>query len=68
MKFEILYNEARGSVKTAEIDANCLFEAETKFKEAYPNATDWEIGIEIDADFDFSSTPHPSKFYEQDEL
>lgn len=60
MTFEVLYNEASGSVKTAQTDANCLFEAEEKFKEAFPNAAYWETGIEIDADFDFASTPHPS--------
>jgi hypothetical protein len=64
--FDVIYNEAHGSVKTAEIDANCLFEAEAKFKELHPEATYWEIGIEIDADFDFNSAPHPSAHYEFD--
>lgn len=67
MIFEILYNESGGSVKTAEIDADCLLEAEAKFKEAYPSATYWEIGIELDADFDFNSAPHPSAHYERGE-
>lgn len=64
MTFEILYNEPGGSVKTAEIDATCLLEAEQKFKTAFPCAAYWEIGIEIDADFDFASTPHPSAHHE----
>lgn len=65
MTFEILYNEAQGPVKTAEIDATCLLEAEEKFKTAFPDAVYWEIGSEIDADFDFASTPHPSAHYER---
>jgi hypothetical protein len=46
MTFEVLYNEARGSVKTAEIDAPCLLEAEAKFKEAHPEAVYFEIGVD----------------------
>lgn len=49
MKFDILYNEAQGAVKKAEIEASCLLEAEAKLKEAYPEAVYWEVGIEIDA-------------------
>jgi hypothetical protein len=45
MKFDILYNEAQGAVKTVELEASCLLEAEAKFKEAHPEATYWEFGI-----------------------
>jgi len=65
--FDVIYNEAQGPVKTTEVDAESLFEAEAKFKEAFPDAVYWEIGIEIDADFDFASTPHPSAHYERGE-
>lgn len=68
MTFDILYNEAQGAVKTAEIEASCLLEAEAKFKEEHPEAVYWEIGVEVetDADFDFASTPHPSAYYERE--
>lgn len=65
MTFEVLYTESNGAVKTVELDATCLLEAEQKFKEAHPSAIYWEIGIEIDADFDFNSAPHPSAHYER---
>jgi hypothetical protein len=67
MTFEILYNESGGAVKTAEVDADSLFEAEENFRCAYPSATYWEIAITIDADFDFNSAPHPSAHYERGE-
>jgi hypothetical protein len=57
--------KAQGAVKTTEVDATCLLEAEAKFKEAFPDAVYWEIGVEIDADFDFAGTPHPSEHYER---
>lgn len=56
MKFDILYNEAQGAVKTVEVEASCLLEAEAKFKEAHPEAVYWEIGVEIDADFELPDT------------
>ena len=67
MTFEVLYNESGGAVKIAELDADSLFQAEAKFKEAYPSAVYWEIGITIDADFDFNSAPHPSAYCERGE-
>ena len=67
MTFEILYSESGGSVKRAEIEADSLLEAEAKFKLAYPGAVYWEIAIEIDADFDFNSAPHPSAHLERNE-
>jgi hypothetical protein len=65
MTFDVIYNEAQGPVKTTEVVATCLLEAEAKFKGAFPDAVYWEIGVEIDADFDFASTPHPSAHYER---
>jgi len=65
MTFEVLYNESGGPVKTADVEADSLFEAEAKFQEAYPKASYYEIAIEIGADFDFNSAPHPSAHYEK---
>lgn len=60
MTFDVIYTESNGAVKTTDIEADSLLQAERKFKEAFPDAVYWEIGIEIDADFDFAGTPHPS--------
>jgi hypothetical protein len=58
--FQIIYHESNELVKTVEIDAECLFEAEEKFKAAYPDAVYWEIGVEIGADLALDDASKPS--------
>ena len=66
MTVEVIYTEANGAVRTAEVEADSLIQAEAKFKEVHPGAVYWEIGMD-DADFDFNSAPHPSAHYERGE-